>query len=114
MSTPTPPPGTAVQAGPELFINPPNFSGGFSTQGAPAVTAPTFPATTVAVTNTTGVDVFAYVLNGAAAISLVKINGVSTVATLAITTTGTFLIPAGSSIAFTYASGTPTWTWQAV
>jgi hypothetical protein len=116
MTIPTPPPGTAVQAGPELFVSPPTFSGGFSTQGVPAITTPAIPATTVAVTNTTGVDVMVYLTSGGAAVTVIKINGVTTGLNLgtATTSSASYYLPAGSTTSMTYASTAPTWVWQAV
>lgn len=111
----TPPPGTAVQSGPELFLTPPSMPG-FSTQGAPAVTAPAIPATTVAVTNTTGVDVMVYLTSGGAAVTVIKVNGITTGLNLATATTSSasYVLPAGQTTALTYASTAPTWVWLAV
>lgn len=81
------------------------------------VTAPTFPATTVAATNTTGADVTAYIANGAAAITVIQIAGVggtyvTTGQQIAASGWGNIRIPAGGGVKFTYASGAPTWVWM--
>jgi Pectate lyase superfamily protein len=80
------------------------------------VTAPSFPASTVAATNTSGVDVTAYIANGAADITVIQIAGaggsyVTTGMTIAASGTANIRIPAGGSVKFTYASGSPSWTW---
>lgn len=80
------------------------------------VTAPAFPATTVAATNTTGVDVTAYIANGIGAITVVQVAGaggsyVTTGYQIAASGWGSVRIPAGGSVKFTYASGAPTWAW---
>lgn len=73
-----------------------------------SVSPPTFPGTTVPVTNNTGGNVTAYVVGST--ITAVTVAGVATGQTG--TSTGiTVRIPSGSTVAFTYASGTPTWTW---
>lgn len=82
-----------------------------------SVTPPTFPATTVAATNTTGYDVTAYIANGTAAITVIQVAGVAgtyvtTGMQIAASGWGSVRIPAGGSVKFTYASGTPTWTWM--
>lgn len=81
------------------------------------VAAPAFPATTVAVTNTSGVDVTAYIANGTSAITVIQIAGVggsyvTTGMQIAASSWGLVRIPAGGSVKFTYAGGTPTWTWM--
>ncbi len=80
------------------------------------VTAPAFPATTVAATNNTGVDVTAYIANGTAAITVVQVAGVggtyvTTGYQIAASGWGLVRIPAGGSVKLTYASGSPSWTW---
>jgi hypothetical protein len=114
MSFPTPPAGEAVDAAPTIFEYPPAVPG-INSNSAPAVVTPTFPATTVAVANTTGVDVMAYVLAGAAALTVVKVNGITTgLAPIATTGNASVYIPNGQTFSATYASGTPTWVWLAV
>lgn len=80
--------------------------------------APTFPATTVGVTNNTGYDITAYVANGTGAITVIQVAGlagtfVTTGLQIAASSWGTVRIPAGGQVKFTYASGAPTWTWFA-
>ena len=80
------------------------------------VTAPAFPATTVAATNTTGSDVTAFIANGTGAITQVQIAGVAgtyvnTNFQIAASGWGAIRIPTGGSVKFTYASGSPAWTW---
>jgi hypothetical protein len=117
VSYPTPPSGDAIDAPPTIFEYPPQLPG-INTSSAPSnaqITTPTFPATTVAVTNTTGVDVVAYILNGSAAMTVVKVNGTTTgLAPIATTGNATVYLPAGATFSATYASGTPTWVWMAV
>lgn len=73
------------------------------TIGAPTVAAPGFPASNVAVTNTTG-SLVQIVISGGTLTS-VKVNG-NQVGTAA----GTYLLPNGSNISVTW-SVTPGWTW---
>jgi len=80
------------------------------------VTTPGFPASTVAVVNTTGVDVTAFVANSTSAITQIQIAGVAgtyvnTNLQIGISSWGDFRIPAGGGVKFTYAGGAPTWTW---
>lgn len=75
------------------------------------ITAPTFPATTVTVTNTTSADVEAFIHNGTSAMTVVTLNGTTTGMTIAANGTENIRLPQGYTIAFTYAGGTPTWTW---
>lgn len=80
------------------------------------VTAPAFPATTVGVTNNTGAHVHAYIANGTGAITVIQVAGVggayvTTGYQIAASGWGSVRIPAGGSVKFTYASGSPTWTW---
>jgi len=107
-----PPAGTAIQAGPIIYTNPPQMPG--ITTAPPTVTTPAFPNTTVAVANTTGVDVMVYALAGAAGFTVIAVNGVTTGLVTAATASASIYLPAGQTIAFTYASGTPSWVWQAV
>jgi hypothetical protein len=116
MTTPafTPPPGTSVDAGPSIFTNPPQMPG--ITTTPPAVTAPAVPATTVAVTNTNGVDVIVYIAAASAAVTVIKVNGVTTGLQLLATATSavSVYLAAGATISMTYASTAPTWVWLAV
>lgn len=106
-----------------INLNSSTFSGGHI-QGnlghnpVGSVTAPTFPATTVAVTNTTGYDVTAYITNGTSAITQQQLAGasgsfVNTNLQIAASGWGTIRIPANAQYKPTYAGGTPTWTWFA-
>lgn len=108
----TTPPSRDITA-PEIYTYPPQVPG-INTSTFPTVTAPTFPATTVAAANTTGVDVIAYITNGSAAMSAIKINSTNTGLGAAISGFATVYIPAGATFTCTYASGTPTWVWVAV
>lgn len=83
-----------------------------------SITPPTFPLTTVAATNNSGLDVTAFVANGTAQITVIQIAGaggsfVTTGLTIAASAQMPIRLPAGAQIKFTYASGTPTWTWFA-
>jgi hypothetical protein len=70
------------------------------------VAAPAVPATTVAAGNAAGVPVLVTVTG--ATVTAVTVNG-----TQAGTAAGAYVVPYPGSIALTYPSGTPTWTWAA-
>jgi hypothetical protein len=109
----TPPPGTGYEAGPQVFQYPPQLPG-YAT-APPAVTTPSVPATTVAATNTTGVNVIAYITAGSgASITQVKVGGTSTGLQLAAGATAPVYLPASQAIILTYSGGTLTWVWLAV
>jgi hypothetical protein len=73
--------------------------------------APAFPGTGATYTNTTNVDVYAYITNGSAAMSTL-ING-NTGPSLAIAgTTTIFLAAAVGTFKPTYLSGSPGWVFQ--
>jgi Pectate lyase superfamily protein len=72
------------------------------------VTAPAFPATTVVYTNTTGVDLTAYVTNGVGAMTT-QINGHTGPAIGVSLTDVPVFIPALGTFTPTYAAGAPTW-----
>jgi hypothetical protein len=114
MGTPLPPAGTQVVAGSENFYAPPQLPGVITVP--PTITTPAFPATTVAVTNTTGVNVMAYITNSSGAITVIKINGVTIGGTPSIPASGfaSILIPANQTFTCTYSAGTPAWGWMAV
>lgn len=116
MSTPTSPPaGYRVNSAPTINQYAP-VSPGINTSTAPAVTAPAIPATTVAVANTTGVDVMVYLTSGGAAVTVIKVGTVTTGLNLgtATTSSASYVLPAGQTTALTYASTAPTWVWQAI
>lgn len=117
MTTPlTPSSGYAVNGAQTIFEYPP-ITPGINTSNAPTnaqITTPTFPATTVAATNTNTVDVVVYALAGAAGFTVVKVNGVTTGLVTAASASCTIYLPVGATISFTYASGTPTWVWMPV
>jgi hypothetical protein len=80
--------------------------------------APAFPATTVAVQNTTGEEQTA-VIAGTALFSNISIGATGAEATVYTSASpsagagnGTYIIPPGQYFVSTYASGTPTWTWS--
>ena len=79
-----------------------------------AVATPAVPASTVAANNTTGADCGVVVACGAGVtVSAVVIGGVVTglsVGASSVVFAG--VLPTGSSIALTYAGGTPTWGWK--
>lgn len=79
--------------------------GGISTT-PPAVATPAIPATGVAVTNTTGVDVMVYVAGG-------TVTEIAVGATATGIVAGGVYLAAGQTITLTY-SVAPTWTWLAV
>jgi hypothetical protein len=83
-----------------VFIGSPN---------TPSVTTPAVPATTVAATNSNAFPVEVVIAANGATISAVTINGVS-----AGTAAGTYVVPAGQTIAISYTVATPTWTWTAL
>lgn len=74
---------------------------------AGAVTAPAVPASTVAAQNTYAFPVTVVLVAGGT-ISRVVVNGV-TVGTGA----GTYIVPSAGTIAVTWATTMPTWTWSA-
>lgn len=83
------------------------------------VTAPAFPATTVAAANNTGFDVVAYITNGTSAITQIAIAGVgasynNTGMNIAANGWGAIVIPAGGYFKATYAGGSPSWTFGAL
>lgn len=71
---------------------------------ASAVAAPAVPATTVAAANATGVPVLVVVTG--ATVTAVTVSG-----TVAGSAAGSYVMPYPGTIALTYASGSPTWTW---
>lgn len=77
------------------------------------ITAPSFPASTVAAINTTGADVQAFIANSTSAITAITLGTTVTGMTIPISGTAVIRVPKGQSIKFTYAGGTPTWTWVA-
>jgi hypothetical protein len=109
--------GSHYENTPWIFGAPVVFQKGFSTASpgnpAPTVTTPAIAATTVAVTNTNPFNVFVYV-NGAAAVTVIKVNGVTTGAVVVAGGSAGVYLPAGATIALTYASTAPTWTWNAI
>ena len=115
MATFTPPAGEAYVTPVTVYAKTPQFASGISTT-PPAVTTPAIPATTIAVANSTTVDVIVYVLSGGGAVSAITVNGTATGAQVTGTSgiSATVYLPAGQTIALTYASTAPTWTWVAV
>ena len=111
----TPPAGEAFVTPVTLFDKTPQFSRGINTT-PPTVTTPAVPATTVTATNTTTVDVIVYLVSGGGAVTVITVNGTATGAQVTATSgiTATIYLPAGQTIALTYASTAPTWTWVAV
>jgi hypothetical protein len=89
-------------------VYPPVQSEVINGPGAGAVTAPAFPATTVAVQNPNAFPVSAVITGNGATISAVIVNG-TTVGIAA----GTYVIPAAGSFSCTYTGGPPTWAWSA-
>ena len=79
--------------------------GGISTT-PPAVATPAIPATGVAVTNSTGVDVMVYIAGG-------TVTEIAIGATATGLTAGGVYLAAGQTITLTY-SVAPTWVWMAV
>ena len=71
-----------------------------------ALTPPTVPATTIALTNPFLTDCVVYISGGT--VSQITIGGVNTGLT-----TGTFIVEALKTIAITY-TGVPTWVWVAL
>jgi hypothetical protein len=98
-----------------IYDKTPVFRSGINTI-PPAVTTPAVPATTVAVANTTTVDVHVYLVSGGGAVTVISVNGTATGAQVTGTSgiTATIYLPAGQTIALTYGSTPPTWTWVAV
>lgn len=111
----TAPAGDAYNTPTTIFERTPLFRGGIATV-SPGITTPTIPATTVAVANTTTVDVMVYVTSGGGAVTAITVGGTATGLNLgtATTSSASVYLPAGTTIALTYASTAPTWTWAAV
>ena len=82
---------------------------GYFATGA-ALTAPTVPATGVAITNPFLTDCIVYINANGATITAITINGVAT----GLTTSGTFIVEALKTISITYTVATPTWVWVAL
>jgi len=79
---------------------------GWGNNPAPGVVTPAVPATTVPVTNTSQFPVAVTIAANGATISAITINGTSQG-----TAAGTYIVPAGGTIALSYTVATPTWTW---
>lgn len=75
------------------------------------ISAPSFPGSTVAAVNSTGADVQAFIANGADAITAIELGTTMTGLTIGGGDTAAIRIPNGQSITFTYAGGSPSWTW---
>jgi len=74
-----------------------------------AVTAPSVPATTVALRNPFWRDAAVQVNNGSATVSGVSVDGAAI-----LTGPGMVIVPSGKNVTLTYAGGTPTWSWTAL
>lgn len=111
----TAPPGQVYNTPVTNFEKTPLFRGGIATV-SPGITTPAVPLTTVAVANSTTVDVIVYIVSGGAAVSAISVNGVATGLNLGTATSScaTVYLPAGSTISWTGAGAAPTWTWVAV
>lgn len=109
-----PPAGTALDNAPTIFTKTPQFSAGIATL-PPGITTPSVPLTTVAIANSTTVDVAVYVTAGSGCtISAISVGGVATGLAVASGASATVYLPAGVTIAMTYSGGTVTWVWMAV
>jgi hypothetical protein len=95
--------------GPTNCIISDNVFYGTTQNGLPAAT-PTFPATGVGVTNTTGFPMGAFVTLNGATITSVVVNGI-TYPALTGANNSQIGIPTGGTISFTYTGGPPTWSW---
>lgn len=71
------------------------------------ISKPAVPATNVAVTNTSGHNMWVEVDANGATISAVKVDDV----TIGARTSGAFRVRAGSTITLVYTVATPTWQW---
>lgn len=96
--------GTHVQLSTTIF----RHVTGFNPLGA--VATPGFPATTVAVQNLTTVDVVAYGVNGANALTI-QVDAVAALMVVPALAAFTVRIPAASTFTPTYAGGAPAWKW---
>lgn len=74
-----------------------------------SVTPPAVPATTVTATNNFGTDATVYVTGST--VTAVTVAGTATGVVGLASGAVPVRVPSGSTIALTYASGTPTWTW---
>lgn len=111
----TPPAGQTYITPVTQFERTVQFRSGINTT-PPAVTTPAVPLTSVAVANTTTVDVIVYIVSGGAAVSAITVNGTATGLNLGTATSScaTVYLPAGQTISWTGAGAAPTWTWVAV
>ena len=75
-----------------------------------SLTAPTVPATTVAITNPFLVDCFVYINANGATISNITIGGVAT----GLVAGGMVIVQATKTISISYTVATPTWVWVAM
>ena len=80
--------------------------GSYTSQVWPALTAPTFPATGVPVTNPSTTAVTVVISANGATITNVSVGGVTVGAGA-----GTYTLPGLTSISCAYTVATPTWTW---
>lgn len=79
-----------------------------------AVVTPAFPASTVAVVNNTGFDLMVTIVNGASAMTAVKVNTQTISPSLPAAAVLSFTLPASGNTSFTYPGGAPTWIWYAL
>lgn len=77
----------------------------------PQVATPAVGASASFVTNTTGINVFAFVSGGTVSALRVAASGGGTITTGL--TSGMIYVPAGAAISATYTAA-PSWTWQAM
>lgn len=80
-----------------------------SAPNPPVISTPAVPATTVTATNSNAFPVQVVIAANGATISAVTVAG-SSVGSAA----GTYVVPAGATIAISYTVATPTWTWSAL
>lgn len=95
-----------IRGNSELWATLISASDPLATVTYPAINAPAFPATGVAVQNTNNSPITVVIGANGATITNVTVNG-TTVGTGA----GTYIVPAAGTISVAYTVATPTWTW---
>jgi hypothetical protein len=88
------------------MLGPGQWTGGMT----PAV--PAVPGSTTAATNVSYRDATVYVASGGGAVSTIAVAGVTTGMTLGTSGVVPVRVPTGETVALTYASTAPTWTWM--
>ena len=110
MSNFTPPAGQAYITPATIYEKTVTFNSGLVSTPS-AVTTPSVPGNGTSATNTTGVNVLAYLSGGT--ISSVLVNGGTIISSTVATQALTVEVPATQTITINYTSA-PTWVWKAI